>query len=250
MKIIPHSALRKIIKKFGSEGGEANAKIYFGRLCSCIGKAGGNYDPTCPYCIFGFIYEEEPVEELVLRTAVNLRFMTDRQISIYQGGCRITLPRYRYDGITLTKSYDRIAQGDIIVMTGDVHRDRDILKRNEKDYLYAFDVTKVLSVSELDYVFKEGVHYTVNYTSKKTSIVWNNDPDLEHQPPSGYYSVDFECKINYMVWEDMPKPRGAMDSNSEKMIMCRLRPYFDPNANKVMSVNTDFDHNVIGEDND
>ena len=235
-EIIPQHELNELLRIFGNGSGEPNCYIYFAKLCSCIAEKNGSFDPECPYCTFGYIYDTEPTEELVLRTSMNLKFMTDRQIHIYQGGARITIPKYNLAGELIT-AYSRITQGDVIAIKGDVRRDRDICELERKDYLLAFDVEEVLSVSEKQKEFKKDIDYTVSLDRKKTTIEW-----LDKDKPSSFYTVEFTSLVNYLVWDDMAKNRGGMDSDLPKMIMCRLRPYMDSEVNIAMSVDTEYEN--------
>jgi hypothetical protein len=232
--IIPRKTLNRLRKIFGNQSGEPNAKIYFSRLCSCIGGNNGVYDPTCTACIEGYIYDE-PVEELVIRTSMNLRWLDEKLVHIYQGGCNITIFKYDINDVPTTAHY-KITQGDIIVMKNDNRRDRDICERGVKDYLMAFDVNRVLSVTEKKRVFKENVDYTVEYDRMATRIVWK----AGGYSPTSFYSVEFISEVNYLVWDDMLKSRGTMDTELPKKVACRLRGYFDPTINISMGVDTSF----------
>jgi len=224
---MPQSAIRTLLKKFGNSKGENNCKIYFSRLCTCVAGNNGVYDPQCKECIYGFIYAE-PIEELVIRTAMRIDRQNEKMSNLYEGGARITIPKYGIDRHEVI-AYSKITQGDIITMTGDNRRDRDICELGTKDYLIAFDVKKVLSVSEKRKEFVLHTDYEVNYSPMQTEIKW-----LEGERPSKFYSVEFISEINYLVWSDQAKPRGGSDDTVPKMVFCRLRPGYDPASNISM----------------
>lgn len=66
-------------------------KYYAGRICSCIGKNNGSYDPTCG-CLGGFRYKE-PVEYKLIRSSIRYDKLTEKAGQILQGGCLFTIPR-------------------------------------------------------------------------------------------------------------------------------------------------------------
>lgn len=244
-EIIPQEAMDEMMRIFGSETGEPNAKIYFSRLDSSVG-ADGSVPFDSEESIYGYFYPETPYETLLLRTSMDLKFLTESQVAIYEGGCRITIPRYDLQGEE-NKAWKRIAHGDVIVMTGEqeTRRDREICLIKKKDYLVSFDVIEVDYVSEKKKIFKEGTDYKVTY-GKKTTIEWL--PGGEK--PRSYYSVEYIAHINYLVWESQAKVRGAMNSNAPRQIKCRLRPNYDENVRSVLDINTSQPSNKVhGEDN-
>jgi hypothetical protein len=186
--------------------------------------------------MYGYIYGE-PVEELLIRTSMNLKFMTERQVHIYQGGCRITIPKYNNKDKAIG-FYTTATQGDVVVMKGDTRRDRDICQIGKRDYLLAFDVKEVLSVNEKSKEFKKDIDYKVHINQIKTEIEW-----LGKDVPASFYSVEFLSLVNYMVWDDMAKHRGSLDDNLPKMIMCCLRPYLESKINDIIKVNTGYERN-------
>lgn len=234
--MFPQHAMNKLLLQFGDKNGIPNIYYYGSRLCSCVGER-GVYDPACKQCIFGYIYPEVPVEELILRTAVRLNMMNERMYHIFQGGARITIPKKRINGSTL-EMYDSVAQGDVVVMKNDKRRDRDICMLGSRDYLFAFHVTEVLAVSEKQTTFTEGTDYEVEYNPAQTKIKW-----LDGNKPASFYSVEFTSLVNFMVWDDQVKPRGDVDGEYPKMVMCRLRPYSDPNTTELPNIQTD---NTLG----
>lgn len=66
-------------------------KYYAGRICSCIGKSSGSYDPTCG-CLGGFRYKD-PVEYKLIRSSIRYDKLTEKAGQILQGGCLLTIPR-------------------------------------------------------------------------------------------------------------------------------------------------------------
>lgn len=232
------NVMNKLLRQFGDKKGTPNASFYFSRLCSCVGKT-GRADPTCTACILGFIYDAVPTEELIIRTNMNLRMLSDRLITILQGGCNVTIPKKRLDGSDCV-AYKKTSRGDVIVMKDDIKRDRDICELGVKDFLYAFDVKEILSVSEKNKNFVLNVDYEIQYTRSKTQIIW-----LNNDKPEQYYSVEFTSASNYLVWDDSAKIRGPQDDLMPKRIVCRVRPYFDLNINELMNVNTNFESSFV-----
>lgn len=231
--ILPKSAQNILLKKFGNKNGIPNADIYFSRLCSCVAKQ-GVYDPTCPYCIYGYIYDIEPTPTLLIRTAMNMKTMSEKFVSLYQGGCRLTIMSTDLNNVPV-KAFTQIARGDVVVMKNDKRRDRDLCEMGRRDNLLAYNVSEILNVSERQILFEKDLDYKIDIQDKKTSIIW-----LNRNKPKQYYSVEYISDINYLVWDDMPKPRGSTDATLPREVYCRLRPYFDPSYNKSMEVLTNY----------
>lgn len=238
--VIPLKAVNKLFKKHGNGSGEPNVRIYFARQCSCIANNGGRYDPSCKDCIYGFIYEDKATDDLMIRTSMSLKFMTNEQAAIFTGGCYLTVRKVDFDGKEVP-AYSRLTDGDVIVVKNDFKRSREICELNIKDYLFAFNVKQVLSVSQKKKVFKENIDYKVIYKEDKTAIEWIGEkPGNNGQNVRQYYSVEYLAEINYMVWNDQLKTRGALDSNLPKKIACVLRPYFEEDFNSLVEFNTNF----------
>jgi hypothetical protein len=233
--IIPESEIKSLYTVFGNGDSSPNSDIFFGKLCSCVSKQ-GVYDPTCEECIYGIIYETSAVEHSVIRTGMSLRWLHEKTAAMYEGGCKITIPKYDKDH-NLQRAYTEITRGDVIVMQGDIRRERDINDYRRNNDLLAFNVNKVLSVSEKRKTFVEDTDYSLTITPEKTTINWIEGGEY---PESGFYAVEYLADINYIVWEDMPKPRGAVDSDLPRLVYCRLRPFFDGDFNKSMEVDVNF----------
>jgi len=244
--ILPTSAQAKLLKKFG-----VNAKIYFSKLCTCMANNNGVPDPNCRICKYGFIYDEKNPEEIeLIRTAVRMHGINERMAFLYEGGCRITIFKKDLMKHVVHSAYNNITKGDVIVINTDERRDRDFCKLGSKDTLLAFDVKRVISVSETskdltkETIFRLGEDYEVIIESGVATIKWLD----EGNKPDSFYAVDFVSGVNYLVWDDLAKDRGGSDSELPKMVMCRLRPYYDPNKPIVLDVNTDYPATVQVEE--
>lgn len=221
---------------------QPNADIYFSKLCACTAANNGVYDPRCQVCSYGYVYSKEPDENLlVIRTAMKLNAMHEKLAMLYSGGARITIFKYDNDN-KIVKAHSRVTHGDVIVIKNDIRRDRDFCVYGEKDSLWAFNVTQVLSVTTVNRAktelieYKEGEDYEVVQNGATTGIKWLEDG----RHPEKFYAVEFISSINYWVWEDMSKPRGSSDGDLPKVLFCRLRPYYNPEKSPLLDIPTDY----------
>jgi len=239
--ILPLRAQKVLQSKFGNAKGEPNADVYFSRVCGCVAANNMQYDPRCPLCVYGNIYEPSPEKILVTRTSMKLdRSVNERMYNLYMGGARITI--YKYDlSSNPVKAHKYLSQYDVIVMPKDIRLNNSGNIYGKKDQLYCYNVTEVESVSSLEYdadnkqyekVYKNDIDYKVKIESAITTIEWIG----EH--PTNFYTVRYLSSVNYLVWEDNPKMRGGSDSEDPRVVYCTLRPYFDPNKSPYLDLET------------
>jgi len=239
--ILPLRAQKVLQSKFGNSKSEPNAEVYFSRVCSCAGSNNMQYDPRCPLCVYGNIYETEPEKILVTRTSMKLdRSVNERMYNLYMGGARITV--YKYSPTNeVNRAYKYLSQYDVVVVPKDIRSNNSVNVYGKKDQLYCYNVTEVESVSSIEYsedqikyerIYRKGVDYKVKITSAITTIEWIGDH------PTSFYIVRYLSSVNYLVWEDNPKMRGGSDSEDPRVVYCTLRPYFDPNKSPYLDVET------------
>jgi hypothetical protein len=210
--------------------------------------------------IMGFHYEP-PVSVRLMRTSISYRIITSDMGRLYEGGARFTIPPIaRENGqIVSLPIYERIFRGDVIAVKTKPVRDYDLLTKGQRDKLYAFDVKSLLSISSIDtagnetrYVYDE--HYTLQINGVTANAVVDSNgivtispqediPIVSDvliswrpgalQPADGQpYTVEFTCSPNYIVWDELAKPRASEESDLPKMAMCVKRAYItkqDPN---------------------
>lgn len=211
--------------------------------------------------VYGYTYYD-PVPVKLMRTAINYRMYNVEYGRIYEGGARFTIPTYEYSSGDARRStvYDRIFKGDIIVIEDRPIRDYDVLRKGYRDTLFAFDVKEILSVISVlrdntekqytygtDYKIRvDGNDASVEITSDGTiklesiegikiastiEIVWLEDGD---KPVNGdYYAVEFMCSPNYVVFDELAKPRMTSDRDLPKSIMCVKRAFFNKLPNPI-----------------
>ena len=234
------SAQITLQSKFGNSQGEPNALIYFSRLCSCVAANEMRPDPKCKLCVYGNIYDKIPEKVLVTQTAMKLdRSTNERMYNFYMGGARITIYKYDFDGKAY-RAYKSLSQYDVIVIPTDIRTNTSANIIGVKDDLLNFNVTEIESVSSIegdpkeDITYQQGVDFNVDLTDAITKIVWIGD-----KRPSKYYTVRYLSSVNFLVWEDNPKKRGASDGEDPRVVYCTLRPYFDPKKSPWLDVKTD-----------
>ncbi len=207
-----------IIETFGQK-----LKYYSGRLCSCVAENNGLPKIDCG-CNLGFWYDE-PEDIIGVRTSVDYKYLNTPQGMIYNGGAKLTIPKYvevEENGKWLTKeqiAYKKLAHGDVIVVDNKVRRDTDVLRKGVRDKLFAFDIQEIISISQANKIFIPTIDFVLN----GTTIQWIGD-----QPSEGsYYTVEFNCKQQYKVWEVGAKDRGTQDDEMPKVALCVLRRYIE-----------------------
>jgi len=203
---------------------------YQGVLCSCRLDNNGQPDPDCG-CIAGFRYKD-PVTYRLLRTSVYYKELPAEAGLIYQGGCQFTIDRIAvepnaqggYEVVDDTLSiFDTIGFGDVLVVKNRTRRDRDILRRGIRDSIWSFDVQEIISISQRATFYVEGIDFNLN----GTDIEWVTGKG----PANGEaYTVEYLCKQQYVVWDDLAKDRGVEAVILPKKILCRLRLYVNLEA--------------------
>ena len=115
--------------------------------------------------------------------------------------------------------YNKVSRGDVFVVNKRMRREGEILKRGVEDTLSAFDVKRVLSVAKGDTVYKKGIDYSLS----GITINWLSGGN---SPADGdYYTVEYLCKANYIVYNELAADRGTDDDEIPKRIHLALRQY-------------------------
>jgi len=198
-------------------------KYYAGRLCTCIGENNGQPDPKCG-CDLGYWYDE-PETIYGIRQDMKMRYTNTPSGVIYNGDCKITIPQY-YDN-KLQNAYKLITKGDVIVLENKYRRDADILRRNVRDKILAFDVQEVLSVSYKNFKYQKDLDYTV----EDRTIIW-----LGRNEPEDHYSVEFICAQQYKIWDNGAKDRGTDENQLPRLVIGVLRRYV--NQEEINTIDT------------
>lgn len=238
INILPRSSQITLQSKFGHSKGEPNALVYFSRVCSCVGANQMRPNPNCKLCVYGNIYDKVPEPILVTQTSMKLdRSTNERMYNFYMGGARITIYKYGIDN-TVFKAYKSLSQYDVIVIPTDIRVNTSVNIYDKNDSLLNFNVTEVESVSSIegeeDIIYEQGVDYDVEITQAISKIIWK-----EGKHPSKHYTVRYFSSVNFIVWEDNPKKRGAADGEDPRVVYCTLRPYYDPNKSPYLDIKTD-----------
>lgn len=237
--ILPLHAQQRLQAKFGNSMSEPNALVYFSRVCSCVPANQMRPDPKCKVCTYGQVYDKVPEQILMTQTSMKLdRSVNDKMYNFYMGGARITI--YKYDkALNPYKAYKSLSQYDIIVVPTDIRSNISANIYKVKDSLLNFNVTEVESVSSIendtDTIYREGTDYTVELTDAISRIVWIDGGNH----PKEHYTVRYLSSVNFLVWEDNPKKRGAADGEDPRVVYCTLRPYYDPNKSPYLDIKTD-----------
>ncbi|HEX2868728.1 MAG TPA: hypothetical protein VHO03_16930 [Ignavibacteriales bacterium] len=207
---------------------KATLRYYQGRMCSCVGENNGLPRLDCG-CTLGYWYNE-PETLIGIRHDISHRYTNSPQGQIFEGGAQFIIPR-RYKG-TEQNAFYNLNKGDVISVEGKVRRDRDILRKGVRDRLYAFEVKKIISVGVLDKVFVEGRDYSL----VNNEIVWTGDCPSE----GTYYTVEFLCQQQYMIWDAGLKDRGTDTKELPRSIVGILRRYAEAvSTNPIDNVNVD-----------
>lgn len=242
-------------------------KYYQATLCSCVAKNNGHPDPNCG-CHLGFRYPSRPETVNLMRTSVDFRAIPDRIGTILQGGCTITVPRQvrkldddsqpYYENCDIWKT---VNVGDVFVIENRNRRDRDILKKGIRDHVSAFDVQEIISVSHEGTEYTEGTdfefidfiypdHYwgiPVNKDGDGLQLNKNNQGSYYGgvinwldggQAPAAdeFYTVEFLCKAQYVVYQDLAKDRGGDLDLLPKRLLCTLRQFNNFGTNQIDSI--------------
>ena len=235
-------------------------RYYPGSLCSCVGANNGVPLPNHT-CNQGFNYGTAQILSGI-RTAISYKTLATPQGRIYSGGATFTIPQYDLNG-SLQNAYSTIAHGDILVLDNKVRRDTDVLQRGSRDVIYAFDVTEILSITQNNNAFIQGVDFdaisydasyniltetefkllteNLNFVSQEiggdtlpivgslTIIIWKNGGNAP--ATDSYYSVEFISKQQYKVWEDGGQDRGTDTDFLPKKVLCVLRRFINVSDN-------------------
>jgi hypothetical protein len=202
---------------------------YAGRLCSCVGENNGMPKPECG-CMQGFWYNN-PVTAYGIRSNVDISDLSTTQGLITNVKAKFTIPKY-YEEIEQSV-YEILAHGDVLVVDNKYRRDTDVLRKGVRDTLFAFDVTEIVSVSQLSVGYQLGVDFSL----EGTTINWigTNAP-----ANNSYYSVEFKCKEQFRVWDVGAKDRGTQDAELPRLVLCELRRYIQKSTgNPIDSYTTD-----------
>jgi hypothetical protein len=135
-----------------------------------------------------------------------------------------------------------------LVLDNKTRKDTDVLQRGVRDFIYAFDVTQILSVrDDNNNQYIEGTDFTwatstgvVRSTLDTNSVVggtsvitWLNGKGPADQE---YYTVEFISKQQYRVWDDGGQDRGTDTDFLPKKVLCILRRYVNPTENPADNV--------------
>lgn len=189
-------------------------KYYPGRLCSCIGENNGIPKIDCG-CTLGYWYDRD--ETIIgIRKDISYKYTNSPQGVIFDGGAQFIIPK-KYKGIE-QKAYQMLNKGDIISVIGKYRRDRDILRKGIRDKLYAFDVVDIISVSQKNIVYIKDQDFRL----ENNEIKWigNNYP-----PEESYYTVEFTCNQQYIIWENGVRDRGTDTKELPRSVITVLRHY-------------------------
>jgi len=171
-------------------------------LCACAGSNNGIPKQGCPYCDHGFRYPVDSVNADVIRTAPNLRSVPENIATIFLGGARLTIPATMRDK-TANPAFAYVHRGDVFCFGAFPERNSDLLKRGTRDEIWAFDISKIVSVRD-----ENDVEYTEtdDFSLDDRTIVWNSDAG----PAVGVaYSVEFVASSQFIIYGLEPTSRGG-----------------------------------------
>lgn len=219
-----------LLKRFGQ-----TIKHYPSRICSCVAENNGM--PKLNHtCMYGF-YFDEPETVIGIRTQVSYKYLNQPHGRIYNGGATFTIPKFNLQGVE-QKAWTKIAHGDILVLDNKTRRDTDILIRGVRDYLFAFDVIEVLSISRNNVKYTAGTDYTVTEGSsvaagKLTTINWQTGKGPEN---GDTFTVEFTCKQQFKIWEDGGQDRGTDEDELPKKVVAVLRRFVNPEPQEINTI--------------
>lgn len=197
-------------------------KYYQSRMCSCVAENNGRPSADCS-CNSGYYYKDPETFE-ALKVDVTYKYQHIQAGIMHEGVCQLTIPK-QINNIEQT-IHTTLAQGDIIVDPSKTRRDRDVLTKGMRDTIYAFDITKILSVYAKDKEFIENIDFTVSLINSSagsiTKIIWDSEADILE---GDSYTVEFVSQEQYFVWNDGGNKRGATDFNMPRKVLCVLRRY-------------------------
>jgi hypothetical protein len=219
--------------------------------------------------ILGMHYEQGVGARLV-RTSISYHLINSEEGKIYKGGARFTIPQKKFiNGVYVEqKVYERIFIGDVIVVMDKPIRDFDILQKGKRDKVFAFDVVKILNLTYSD-VDKNPIYYKYNDDYKikvngtECTVIVNADGtvtivnsetvqfgvnsnfpvvsqiEIEWQdggkrpPENEQYVMEFLSSPNYIVFDNLAKPRATHDNDLPKMVMCVKRAFVNMTENPI-----------------
>ena len=167
--------------------------------------------------VHGYRYRA-PVNVRLIRTAVSNYIVNSPEGKVYKGGARFTLPPTRTINGTVVEQdiWDRVFIGDIVVVKEKPIRDYDILTKGSRDYIFAFDVTKLLSISyvradKTPVFYEYGTDFTLRYNGVEMDATINTDGSVTLAFPAGLSVVfgddalfgDFEYNEAYDATTDV-----------------------------------------------
>lgn len=251
---------------------------YPSRICNCIAENQGAPKKNHT-CNIGY-YFMQPETIIGIRTQMSFKYLNQPHGRIYNGGAIFTIPKLNLENVE-QRAWKTIAHGDILVLDNKFRRDTDILTRGSRDFLFAFDVTEILSIYKdetkyeqgIDFIFSEniidvegdqgdeqdmeteestgefdddtyeGLEYdtTKNWAGKTTTITWLPDKGPEQGES---YSVEFICKQQFKVWEDGGMDRGTNDEELPKKLLTVLRRFVNYEQNIIDEI--EFQQKVFG----
>jgi hypothetical protein len=221
--------------------------------------------------ILGFHYEQG-VGARIIRTSVSYQIVNSEAGRIYKGGARFTIAQKKLinGSFVVQNIYDRVFIGDVIAVMDKPIRDFDVLQKGKRDRVFAFDITQILSVTRSD-AAKNTVRYTYNTDYKikvngvEPTVVVNADGtvtivnpesvafgvnmiypvtsliDIEWQaggikpPENEQYVIEFLSTPNYIVYDNLAKPRATHDNDLPKMVMSVKRAFVNMTENPIDS---------------
>jgi len=121
----------------------------------------------------------------------------------------------RYDHLPI---WSTISRGDVVVVDDRVRREGDILRRDSRDIINAFNVQKIHSITNQNTQYYEGVDYTIS----GRTITWKAGKGVAS---AADYAAEFSSKINYIVVDDLAADRGSDTDIMPKKIHVALRSF-------------------------
>ena len=216
--------------------------------------------------LFGYKYYD-PVEVSLQRTSIHYKLISTDFGRMYEGGARITVPPVKKckGVVVLVPMFETVFKGDIIVVKDKPIRDYDVLTKGKRDFIFAFDVKKILSVVSVDALGNEIKHaYTTDYILSINSV--NPDVSIDADgvvtinptvnmpvvsdvqivwqsggtsPRDGRdYNVEFMCSPNYVVNDDLANVRAVQNNDLPRTVMTVKRSYFLQKDNPIDGIPT------------
>lgn len=224
--------------------------------------------------VHGYKYEA-PVSCVLIRQSATSVILRTPEGKIFGADARFTIPPTSMDDnsvVTRPVIYDRVFGGDVIVVCNKPVRDYDILTRNVRDQLFAFDVKTIYKVvglvagTEAEYAY--GTDYTLSMDGTDVPGTVQTDGSVIFAFPSPApiaseieiewadgngpadntdYTVEFSSSPNYIVWPDNVRTRATEDNDLPKSVVCVKRAFFNK---KVNAIDTIQERNAIIGGND